>query len=306
MHFLRLVGFFALLATVLSPIGCHSGKFSPTDGGVLVKPVDEKSADDPSNYPVDPAPCDCHPSTPSLGTCCIQSRVIWYEGWIDRDMPGKAKRYWRASVPTSEGAIITLIAGAISADGEPNDDARGVAPPVSVGFTPGLNLEHCFGGPSASGCKPEVSTLHGGFLYAQVDSAVKIRSRFWAPWPYIVRTKAIPAGAYSTKFVLLAVPNAGGTGTLREVVYRPNQDMPDCSNAADTDAKPGTVVVAQPNDGSTVFSMTTVSYVEANSTAPQTLGGADAQFLRDVCAFAQLVKALPMPTVQAKPAPCTR
>ena len=296
-----------VLVAALVLCGCNSTN-SSTAGGVIIAAV--RPDYDKDHPPANPPPCKCTTSIPALGTFCITSNVRWKEGYLDRADPLKATRYWREEALTSDGRKITLIAGAISAIGEPILDRRGLVPPGVIGFEPGLEIEHCEGGPTAAGCQPEISTLRGGFLFVDVQPMSRLVRRFLSPWPFIVRTQAIPAGAYSTRFVLLSVPSGMGGGTLREVVYRPNQDSPDCDKAGDPDTSPVSVVVVQPNNGSVVHVLSTPMMFDTSpawsAQGPVPLGSEDVRFLGEVCEFVKRVRLEPMPTTLAKTRPCSR
>ncbi len=293
--------FIGLLFGLLTLAGCRA-----TLGD---EPLAAESPSHPA-APSDPhlVPCNCVASIPSMGTMCITTHLKWVEGYLDRADPAKAKKFWRAAVATADGRKVSLIAGAISASGETDATLRGIVPPGVTGFAPGLAIEHCEGGPGIAGCDSEVCTLRGGFLHVQFSPATRFTSRFWAPWPFIVRTKAIPAGAYSSDFILLSIP--GGGGPLREVVYRTNQESKDCSNAHTMDNTLTAVVVAQPFDGPIVNVMNTTSELEvllsSGQAKIQPISGEDARFVREVCDFVARVQLAPMPTTPAKPLPCVR
>ena len=309
MHPLRLLALGAFIASMTLLCSCFSGNSAGHANGLILDayPVVMPEKDRPPDS--EPTQCDCTRSVPSVGVFCIKQNVQWYEGWLDPNLPAKKMRYWRATTITADGTVLQLIAGGISAETENDETKRGLVPPVLGGFEPGLSLEHCNGGQSPRGCLPECSKLLGGFLYVRVDPVMgRSQQRFWAPWPFVIRTKSIPAGAYSTKFVLLSVPDIGGGTTMREVVYRPNQESAACADAASPDSKSTTIVVAQPNDLSQVYAMSTVSQVEVTpqrvSQTPEQVLGADAQFLRSVCAFADRVMHEPWSNTRAKTNPC--
>ncbi len=295
--------FIGSLLGVLSLAGCHaSGVSEPLA-------AESTSHTEPTHDP-HLVPCTCAASVPSLGTMCITSHLRWFEGYLDRSDPAKARKFWRAALATADGRKVTLIAGAISTIEESDVNLRGIVPPGVSGFAPGLTVEHCDGGPGIAGCDTELCTLLGGFIHVQVSPATHFTSRFWAPWPFIVRTKAIPAGAYSSEFVLLSIPSGGSGGPLREVIYRPNQDSKDCSNLDKPDTSPLSVVVAQPFDGTLVHVMNTTSELEVilggGQAKPQDILGEDARFVREVCEFVARVRLAPIPTSPAKPLPCVR
>ena len=292
---------------VLACAACESGSASnsATEAGVLFQ--DEEKG---HSHPPTPPSCKCVASLPSLGTLCIASHVIWKQGYLDSTIPNKKTTFWRAEMLTADGKKLSMVAGSISATMESDPEKRGLVPPGVVGFQPGLAIEHCEGGRGTTGCSSEVSTLRGGFVYAEIQPTFRYQPRWLFTWPFIIRTPAIPAGAYSGRLVLLTVPSGMGGDTLREVVYRPNQDTSNCDLAHMPDASPNMVVLAQPKDGPVVHIMSTPMMYEITplgaATAPSKLNSEDERFLREVCAFVKRVRMEPMPSSLAKTDPCTR
>jgi hypothetical protein len=226
--------------------------------------------------------------SPSLGMHYINKNLVWYQGQFT-DGSGVVRPFWYATTDTLSTAsgddTITIIAGSV---GEP-DLGYSVAPPVQSGenYQRGLCVEHVLG---AGDGKREVVTVTRGFLWVHVQSKAAARGKL-PLWPLVIRTKAIPAGAYSTEFVLLAL-RVSDDVPLREYAFRPNQQADGCDRAAEPDEAKSVIVYVQPKDDD-VQSLDDTKTIAYNA-GPSTLSthatiddAAEAKFIRDACAFSK-------------------
>jgi hypothetical protein len=225
-------------------------------------------------------------SDPADGVHLIWANLAWHEATL----PAPDNRAFRwaqvfGTNPDDATQQITLIVGAIDGGSTP-----GIKPPLlsGEGAKPGWDLQHCKG---ADG-KKEIVTLNRGFMCVHVEGTDGLdKTKRFPIWPFIVRTKTIPAGAYSTSYVLLAMDKTDNT--TREYVLRPNQIIFDakessCDNIASTDTSKSEVHAHPVNE------LDQTTQVPQCICRPDTLSPAQSwrdmsddeqRFLKDVCAF---------------------
>ena len=229
---------------------------------------------------------------PATGMYMIGKSLVWHNATLVGS--GKAFSWARVGATTWKDGnpkvvTITLIAGS---NGKPT---IGVEPPLKTGEVSrsGLEIEHCF--PSRDGGTSEVVTLHRGFMCVTVEAGESQKDHV-VPWPFIIRSHAIPAGAYSTDFVLLDINKEDGC--TRAYAFRPNQKSfkpgteAKCESAATPDWLSTIKVYAHPYNGA-ILEMTETSYVALESgqaaptapTMPIDPNSPESKFLIDTCEF---------------------
>ncbi len=233
--------------------------------------------------------------TPALGMHHVAIVPEWYRGTLDAS-GDPAKQFWFTVIKSNalddgKERTITLVAGSLG-------DAAGfsVKLPARDGETDlhtGLCVQQ-YPNDGPPRCVPIV--LNYGFIWAFVDKPsgpgqVPGPKAFW-PWRLIIKTRAVPAGAFSTQFALLAIADRSGK-SIREFVFRPNQADACCSAPAVPDNMPSVIVYGQPFDAQ-VETLTTpqqirvedgTKYVEAI-----VVGSPEETFLKAACTFAHAAK----------------
>lgn len=275
----KLVLSVAMVAMSLGGASCDSrcrSKPAPAQAQVQI-------SSSPDAAPTQIARAACPPTAyPAQGMYTISPSLVWYES----ELPGAKPRkfYWAKTGATglTGKKTLTLIAGSI---GDPKQ-GHCVKPPAKADemYNPGIDLEWC---PGSEPCVPETVNIRRGFLWVRADDNRNGNGGLIIPWPLIIKTRGVPAGAYSTEFVLLTMTTPADV-SLREYVLRPNQEATDCTKAAGEDQNhQGSVVGAEPPGK--LFKMNSTSYVLLeNGTSAKysvTAGSPEDQFLQDVCIF---------------------
>jgi hypothetical protein len=223
---------------------------------------------------------------PAKGFHDIGDHVQWHDAKTTDNRPFR----WAQIVGENglkQKQRITLIVGM-------NGDANtGVQPPAVAGENPapGWDLSHCLGGPAN-----ETVTLWQGFMCVHVETISGNAGVKLNPWPFIISTKTIAAGAYSTSYVLQSANL--GNGSTREYVFRPNQaafENGNPGNVSDPETTNFAPIFAHPKDLPNAQSYTKPGFITrpANSSANWVAldpNSDESRFLSDVCNFYKAAK----------------
>ncbi len=231
---------------------------------------------------------------PISGMYRLENKIDWRLA----KLPSGIEFYFAKPVVTTlsgDWVTLTLIVGSI---GKTN---ACVVPPLKNNnetFVPGITVEHC----PHTDTDPEVVTIHRGVLCVnavpcRTDEVTALmathpKGNQIPIWPFILRTPAIPAGAYSGEFITLSLNLTNGVN--RMYVIRPNQQYfsgssTECAKSDAQEQKPTMEMYAHPDGGANI-AMKQTSYVmmEGGKTPPTTsspVAAPEDKFVRDTCEF---------------------
>lgn len=244
----------------------------------------------------------CFSSTPGLGTLCLSQVMTWDSGWIGDAATGAERPFLRGRARTADGRLLTLVCGNLSDPAHVDPMKRGVRSP-STAAAPLEGLAFCLDHQLPSGGMPEQIMLRSGFMHVTLETpptkgASSGSSIIRSMWPLIVRVRSIPAGAFGTKFIAVSTPDpADLISPGVDLVLRPNQSPATCDDIGLSDTRTGSVVVTQPGGGPYIVVQNSPSAVRVMgtyaSTEPETLDPDETRFMKDVCRFVELVRAIP-------------
>lgn len=188
---------------------------------------------------------------------------------------------------------ILLVAGPIGDPQATDGDLRGVKPPDHhdpADYKAGVSVCHFLGKYDASKCTPEIVRLQSGFLYVSAEriETHSDRTRAINPWPFIIRTPAMPAGPRASSFVMLAYPDRFG-GLLSEHLLRPGQPSEDCTPVDDVNDAGAEVLCRALGQFYTLTAPGSLS-IPASEAQPAPLTESEVRFLKDVCEFVNKLK----------------
>ncbi len=277
--------------------GCQATPQPPVSNPTTPQPV---TVAPPRAAPLAPARVRSNPSKqdPSINMYRLTDPIEWKSAKLSDE--GPEFYYAQADVLTEANDVdrvrLTIIVGSIGKIG------ACVAPPLHANekAVPGVLIEHC---PHTDADPKEVVTIHRGVLCVHAEPCGPEVSQKYALkgqkgnqfpiWPFILRTPAIPAGAYSGEFVALTVNLTSGVN--RMYVFRPNQDAfgsgagADCTKSSALEITPKTIVYAHPDGGANLTLTQTSCIVMEGGKAPPTtttpIVAPEDKFLGETCEF---------------------
>lgn len=231
-------------------------------------------------------------SHPETGLLALNDPVQWFKVKARQSGMEAFVACLQTQNESGERFDLVLIAGPIGDPTSSDSKLKGIKPPEredGKAFKPGVSICHYKGSYNDGTCVPEIVRLHGGFLYVSATpskSDTSAAERAINPWPFIVRTPAMPAGPRASKFVMLNFPDHFG-GTLSEHLFRPNQSQKSCGSFTDPNGETGAEVLALA--AGQVHVLKSVCSLTTPSTTPQpaTLTPSEENFLKAVCEFVE-------------------